>query len=113
MNQIIQLSKEGLNHKQIAKQLGISEGKVTYWLNENSRIRMKEKSKRYYYSMSKQERKDLLEKRKEYMRNYFKTRYNSDEKFRESIRQRQRIYSKQVALNRKSNLGLPVPASKE
>jgi transposase len=113
MSQIQELNKQGLNHKQIAKQLKISEGKVTYWLNEESRIKMKEKSKKYYHALSKEQKKVLLEKRKEYMRNYFKTRYKSDEKFRQSVRDRQRVYFKQVALNRKSSLGLPVPVSKE
>jgi predicted transcriptional regulator len=113
MKQIKELKEKGLTNKQIAIQLGISEGKVTYWTNPNSNIKMKEKSKKFYHSLTDQQKKELLSKRKEYMRNYFKNRYNNDSDFRESIRQRQREYLKRVALNKKSNLGLPVPVSKE
>jgi predicted transcriptional regulator len=113
MNQIKELKEKGLTNKQIAIELGISEGKVSYWTNPESMRNMKEKSKRYYYSLTIKERKEILSKRKQYMRNYLHNRYHNDESFRLRVRETQRKYLKRIALNKKSNLGLPVPVSKE
>ena len=81
---------------QLALKYNISKGLVCYHTNEDFNKRAKERSIKSFKNKSPEQKKQLYLSRKDYIKNYMRTRYNSDPKFRESILQRSRAYSKMV-----------------
>ena len=82
IEEIKKLSSEGKFQKDIAKIVGVSQTAVLYHTNGNYKEDRKEHSKKTFKNLSKEDRKKLTAKRKEYMRQYMRNRYNKDFQFR-------------------------------
>lgn len=83
ISEIRKLRSEGNKQKEIAKVMGVSVSTISYWLlSEEKRRKKIEKGIKRFKGLSKEQRRKAYEKRKDYMREYQRRRYNTDEEFR-------------------------------
>jgi len=75
------LRKNGLSYQRIARIIGVNYFTVVYHLN-----------KKFKEGVINRARKRKTKKDPEYMREYMKNRYHTDEKFREKKKKKQREY---------------------
>ena len=102
IEELRKLKKEGVKTKELKVMFGISQPTINYWTNENTRINQKKKSVNWFKKLPKEKRSEIYQKRKTYLRNYYRNRYNTDEDFRK--RQIKAVQdSKKRVERRKSN----------
>lgn len=84
------MSKSGKKQTEIAKELGVCQATISYWLGgEELRKRRSMKACQSFKSKSKPERSVVYRRRRRYLRDYHRKRYNTDEAFR--IKQIRRV----------------------
>lgn len=76
---IIDLWNKGMKKVVIAKTLGFTWGTVDYYINKKDRISRRTE---WFRKKPLEERRNYYKKRKKYIREYFRKRYNEDEEFR-------------------------------
>lgn len=79
---IISLKKEGKSNKDIAKELGITISTVRYHTDIKYRQFIIDRGKYYFRNMTPEERIKYNESRRNYNKNYQRSRYHQDETFR-------------------------------
>lgn len=80
-----ELRDAGLTYAEISEEVGFSASTVQYHLHEHYRQKTRARSRGWYNSNIKGNRKKLkehYENRKEYHKKYFKRKYREDEEFR-------------------------------
>jgi Spy/CpxP family protein refolding chaperone len=82
INQMNELFKEGKTYVEISKIMNINPSIVNYHLNPDQRNKQIERQRNYYNSLTKEQKHKLYLNKKEYMSNWFKNKYHSDEEFR-------------------------------
>lgn len=80
---ILKELQNGRTKTSIAKELGININTLAYNINPKANALYKKNSHLRYLLIK--DSKDYQDTRKEYMRNYMKTRYNSDPEFRKRL----------------------------
>jgi len=90
INKIRKYLKEGKKPGEIAKQLKISVTSVYYHSNEEQRKKRIKQSVDYFKNLPKEKKKEIYQKRNDYMRDYFRTKYQTDENFRKNFLERKR-----------------------
>jgi len=103
VNKIKELLDKGVKQIKIAKDLGVSTSCINYWINEENRLRRIEYAKNYFNKKSPEEKKKMYLSRKDYIRNYMRTRYNSDNQFKERMKKSARDYNKKSRNFKKVN----------
>jgi len=87
-----ELRVEGLTYQAIADKMKIHICVVGYHLNPKTKQKTIERAVKRYSGLSKEKKKALAQGRKDYIREYFKKKYNSNEEFREVHKERCRKY---------------------
>jgi len=82
IKEIIILNKEGKTQLEIAEQFKVCQATILYWVNEKYAKEKKLKERIYYQGLSKEKKKEMYQKRKEYNKKYHKERYQNDFEFR-------------------------------
>jgi len=82
IDSILHLREEGLSYKKIGEKLGLPPSTVRYYCNYD---REKEVRKKYRLKIPE-------EKRRKYIREYMRKRYNRDEGFRKRLKELQKEY---------------------
>ena len=101
---IRELRKQELGLKEIAIKFKVSIPTILYHADESYRQKTINGVKRNWAKKSKSQRSEVYKTRNEYMKNYMKHRYNTDEKFREKAKERLKRYSENKNNNKKRNL---------
>lgn len=101
--QIQQLKKLGLTSYEVSQKLEIPQSIIWYWWSEETRKTRIEGAKRYYKNLPKEKKKQIARRYSSYISSYMKDRYNTDEVFREKIKERSREYQRRKSLERKTN----------
>lgn len=97
IKKIKKLNKKGLNTREIAEKLNITQNKVCYHLNPNYKTKINEYKRNKYSKLSKKKRRELYLKQKEYQKEYRKRRYRTDPEFRERLIKTAKEYNKNAA----------------
>jgi hypothetical protein len=82
IKEIRRLKESGIKAKELKEKFGVSQYTINYWTNETIRENQKKKASKWFKGLSKSKKSDIYQKRKEYLRNYYKNRYRNDEEFR-------------------------------
>ena len=82
INQIKKMNEEGKKIIQIAKELGISKNTVYYYLDDSFRSKVLKSNTNWFKNLPKERRSFYYQKRKEYLKNYMKNKYQTNEVFR-------------------------------
>ncbi len=99
INKIRELKNNDEKVVDIAKKLKISISTVSYWTNEESRLKQNRRSTQRFKSKTLTERRKIYRQRLPYLRDYQYRRYNDDETFREKQKRRSNEYYKRVKKN--------------
>lgn len=94
INRMKSLKAEGKINKEIAKIMNIDPNVVSYHLSEGVRERKIKKSSEWFKIQSKKKKKEIYQRRKPYLKFYWKNRYHTDTAFRERIRKYMREWQK-------------------
>ena len=95
IKEIEKLGKEGKKQSEIANSLKIKAATVWYHIDpERKKIKIDNQID-LFRNKSLKERKIIYKQRRDYMRNYMKTRYWENRSFREKMKQRARDYTKE------------------
>jgi hypothetical protein len=94
IKEIKRLSLEGKKQFEISKILNIVPSRVDYWSNDEVRKKRINKSNEHFKNLTKEQRSNYYKSRKEYLKNYMRNRYQTDETFREKVKARQREYER-------------------
>jgi transposase-like protein len=81
--EIIKLKSEGISVQELAIKFNVAKQTILYWTDENYKKLSKDGSIRRFKELSTEKKKEIYDKKKEYMKNYMKIRYNSDPVFRQ------------------------------
>jgi hypothetical protein len=81
---------QGKNYVEIGNELKLYPSTIRYWANEENRKLISSQTYERFKKKSKEERKKIYERQKEYRKDYFKSRYNNDPIFREKVKERNR-----------------------
>ena len=82
INQMKKLREEGKTQREISEIMNLPISVVQYWLNENLREKNKRRVREWYKRQSKEKRRELNLRQKEYRRDYYRNRYHTDEEYR-------------------------------
>ena len=93
VERIKQLYKEGKTLTEIAKMFKVTKSAIHYHLNPEEKLKRSERRRNAYQRLTREEKKEIFEKQREYQREYHRRRYNKDRKFKK----------KQCAMSRLSN----------
>lgn len=89
IEEIKKIYSEGIKDMyQIAKDFKVSQPCVHYWIK--SRDKVLERVKKRVKNLTKEQKKLIYQKKKEYLKNYLRERYQNDPVFREKIKERNR-----------------------
>jgi hypothetical protein len=88
INEIKELRSKGETQMNLAIKYNVSLGTIAYHTIEKNRLRQIEASKKYFKNLSNEKKKELYNKRKEYLLSYYKNKYNTDESFRNKVKER-------------------------
>jgi IS30 family transposase len=83
---IKKLKEEGKTTYEIAKQFNVCQNTIMYWTSNRDK-QIKRNSDRIK-NMSKEERHKIYLKQYEYRKNYFRTKYQTDQEFRKKVIER-------------------------
>ena len=76
------MKKKQVPTKEIREKLKIAKGTIYWHTNPEFRQRMREYQKKKYHQLTKEQKKKILDRKRDYQREYFKRRYNNEEEFR-------------------------------
>lgn len=93
-DKIQELRSKGKSIREIHKELGIAECLVQYYYNNDARKKRIRKAVDYFKSLPIERKKIAYSKRKDYLREYMRKRYNEDEVFRNKIKERSRLWKR-------------------
>ena len=80
-----ELIAEGKTHKEIGKELKIASSMVSYHTNLSYKKKKTEDSKARWKKMTKEQVRLINKSQRKYRQNYMKTRYHTDEEFRQRL----------------------------
>lgn len=104
IDKIHKLKLEGVKNSEIGRKLNLSRGTIHYYLNRKDRI---QKAVNYFKNLPREKKKEIYKKRKIYLREYSRNRYNKDKVFREKmIRRSKDYYKRNNKLNKGNNNGI-------
>jgi len=93
INQIRELSQSGKTQTEIAKELGISQKSVSYWLSsDEKRKEISKKIVNWFKHLPLSERQRVYKNRLPYLKKYQKMRYHSVKEFRDKQLERVKKY---------------------
>ena len=82
INQMKKLREEGKTQREISEIMNLPVNIIQYWLNETLRENNNRRAREWYKRQSKEKRRELNLRQKEYRQNYYKNRYHTDEEYR-------------------------------
>lgn len=88
VEEIKSLREEGKKTLELAKLFKVSQTTIQYWVSEKTNTKVKKRATDWFKKKSLKEKKTIYEKRRSYLREYFKRRYNQDPIFRKKHIQR-------------------------
>ena len=88
ITEIKELRSKGETQMNLAIKYNVSLGTIAYHTIEKNRLRQIEASKKYFKNLPEEKKKQLYTKRKEYLLSYYKNKYNTDELFRNKVKER-------------------------
>lgn len=94
INEIIELRNNGNKVEDIAIKFNTTKPTITYWTNEESRIKKKKKSIDNFRNKTFKQRQEIYKRRLPYLTNYQRKRYNEDKEFREKMKKKSNDYYK-------------------
>jgi predicted transcriptional regulator len=94
IEQIRKLNSEGKNQREIAKELGIWQSRVSYWISEDVRKNRSISAMKRFNRLTEQQKKACYLSRRDYNKKYMSRRYREDEKFRNTIKERSKIWKR-------------------
>jgi predicted transcriptional regulator len=94
VEEIRKLYKEGASQSELALKFSVSQPIISYWVNDESRKKIIQRSVESFRNLSTEERKAKYNKRKVYMKNYLNKRYHQDKDFRRKVIDKQIEYNK-------------------
>ena len=95
---------EGVKLRAIARELNVSLATIRYHSSEETKKLMNEKTKISFMKKSLEQRREIYKERKEYIREYYRKKYQGNEEFRNKEKARQRSYYKKGIGNESSNI---------
>jgi predicted DNA-binding protein YlxM (UPF0122 family) len=105
--EIVKLYSTGKTTVEIAKMFNVSQPNITYWTNPASRQKRIDHAAKTWMNKTPEEKKLSSRKKKDYLRNYMRKRYQTDETFRKKQIERQHIQQA------KSKVGVPLQTSEK
>jgi len=94
IKEIEKLGKEGKKQSEVANILKINVSTVWYHIDPERKKKKIQEQIDYFRSKSLKERQRVYKQKTDYLREYMKKRYKTDEDFRERMKQRSRDYQK-------------------
>ena len=91
--EIEKLNKQGIKLREIAKQFGLNVSTISYHLNKEVRLKQ---IMDYFNKKSLEEKRAIYRKRKDYINNWIKNKYATDEIYREKVKQRSKNWYKRT-----------------
>lgn len=91
IDEIVKLYSTGKTTVEIAKMFNVSQPNITYWTNPVSRQKRIDHAAKTWMNKTPEEKKAASRKKKDYLRNYMRKRYQTDEVFRKKQIERQHI----------------------
>lgn len=88
INDIIFMKNEKSPVKEICEKYHIQKSTYYHHVSPEFRERMKEYQRKRYNKLTQEQKKKMLEKKREYQRHYHKNRYDTDEEFRNKQKER-------------------------
>ena len=92
INKIRELRNQGEKVEDIAKKFNTTKSTVTYWTNDESRLKSNQRDINKFKKLTLKERQEIYKKRLPYLTEYQRKRYNGDETFREKKKKRSNEY---------------------
>ena len=83
IKQIRELRNEGEKVEHIAKKFNVSNYTITYWTNDESRLKANRNHVKNFRKKTLKQRQEIYKQRLPYLTNYQNRRYHEDEAFRE------------------------------
>jgi hypothetical protein len=83
IQKIKSMIQDGIKVSEIARALKIYPNVVIYYTNPAFRDRLRKYNRERYRNMSPKQKKEYINKRRDYQKNYHKKRYKLDKQFRE------------------------------
>ena len=87
IKEIKESSEVGKTTRELAIEFNVSHSTIAYHLNKEVILN---NQKKWWNKLSKERKKVYYDKRKDYLRNYMKEKYNSDPEYREKKKEMQR-----------------------
>ncbi len=94
INEIVELRNKGDKVKAIAIKFNTTKSTITYWTNEESRLKKNKQSIDNFRNKTLKQRQEIYKRRLPYLTNYQRKRYHEDKEFREKELKRSREYYK-------------------
>ena len=95
IEEIIKLYSEGMGMIELAAKFGVSQPTISYHVNPKVREKTKRRTIEDFKKLSLEERRVIYARRKEYLKNWLKKKYNSDPEWREKMKTKSRDYQRQ------------------
>lgn len=76
--------------KQLAQEYNVALSTINYYVNDETRKKTIKRAKEKYKKLSKKEKKERSKKNYHFQKKYYQNRYETDPKFREIIRKKNR-----------------------
>jgi len=92
IKQIRELRNNGEKVEDIAKKFNTTKSTITYWTNDESRLKSNKRDIEKFRKLTLKERQEIYKKRLPYLTEYQRNRYNGDEMFREKQKRRSNEY---------------------
>ena len=102
IKKIQELNSLGKKQVEIAQELGVCQGTVSYWTGgEELRKRRSQRACKIFRNKPKSEKKRIYKKRGQYLRTYLRKRYHEDEVFRLKQINRSKEYQRRKSGDRR------------
>lgn len=88
------LLDEGKTQAEVSRILNLSKSLVNYYSSEETRKKIIQRAKKYFKKLPKEKKRERARNHRDYLRNYFNNRYNTDEEFRKKHIERVIEYQK-------------------
>jgi hypothetical protein len=94
IEEIRELFRQGKTIVELTNLFNLSRQNIKYWTNEEYRKERSHLGIKYYKNLSNERKKELYQKRKEYIKKYLKKRYAEDSEFRRKQIERSKRWRK-------------------
>lgn len=83
LNKMKELYKKDIKFREIARQLNLAASTVIYHLVPKVREERKKRQTEYFRNLPKEKKKEIYERRKDYVKHWLNEKYRKDKEFRE------------------------------